>query len=134
MLSDLQKARILFHLDLPSQMNDLLSVDREILITQVSATLELQLVGNLASADPENIYVYEGTPLATLESILGRVERAYDKLSPTTIDDSLFVKKAGAVELTSTEIRQRRKLYLTLVEYLAQTLGALSLGGSRVGF
>ena len=121
-LTELQRSRIEFHLDLDS-LQGLLALSFNIRSSTLSESRLLSVVGNMTTALPANIYAHQGQPLATLESALGRCERTFDKLSPSVIDDSLLVSKAGKVELRKDELKARKQLYKTASAQLAQAMG-----------
>ena len=70
-----------------------------------------------------DLVVSEGETLATSGSLLGKLEVAYAKLSPETIEASLFVSTAGKINLRPNELRNRKKLYGWLTDELAKALG-----------
>jgi len=121
-LTPLQRSRIEYHLDLDS-LQGLLALSLNIRSSTLSDSRLLSVVGNLSTAPTAEIYTHQGQSLATTESALGRCERAFDKLSPTTIDDSLLVSKAGKVVLRKDELKARRQLYREAASQLAQAMG-----------
>lgn len=131
-LTTLQNERIAFHLDYV-RASYLLSLDREISIGSLNESQVLGTVGpDLATLDPASIFVFEGQNLCSTTSLLGKVERAFANLDPSVIEDSLFVSQAGSVSLRGSELQKREALYLRLVKYLAQIVGASSK--NRVGW
>ena len=131
-LTDLQTARIAFHLDFIRPSN-LLALDRKIATILLSPEQELAVIGQ----DPAPIgseVEFEGTHLCTKTSALGRCETAYNQLSPDIIGDSLLVKQAGKVTLRNDELSARQALYNRQVEQMAQLIGAAKMGMNRVGF
>lgn len=129
MLTDLQKARIAYHLDFV-EPESLLEISQDLAVTTMSPEKELAAVGPASPADP---LTFEGQPLCSKTSALGLVELAHAKLSPEVIDDSLLVRQAGKVSLRSDELKARERLYSRLVDSLAQLVGYTSQAG-RVGF
>lgn len=122
MLTELQQDRCVFHLDLDARYG-ILAIDNKLRLYVSDINRELTVVGNLETALPENIIQIEGEDLCTISSVLGRVETAYNRLSPTVIDDSLLVKKAGKVELRADELRARTRLYESTLKELRKALG-----------
>lgn len=122
-LTDLQKDRIAYHLDL-GQPQSFIEISRNIRIATITPERELMVIGNLDTAPVDQIYTYMGTNLATLNSSLGKCEVALDKLNPQNVDDSLLVKQAGKVVLREDELNARQKLYKQTVKELAQAVGA----------
>lgn len=119
-LTDVQKARTRFHLGYPNDQisGPLLEVQQNLVLGNLAAQTELALVG-----DPNNQTVeFEGQPLCSPSSLLGRVEEAWNQLSPTVISDSLFVKSAGSVILRSDEVKARRAFYDELRDQLVVLL------------
>lgn len=137
MLTDLQKDRVKFHLDYLTALG-LLELDRDVKILILNPNEQLALVGTIPDPVPDpvpdTLVVFEGVPIATRTSALGKVEIAFSKLSPDTIDDSLFVEQAGKVTLRGSELAKRRSLYVQMVKYLAQLIGASDPFGERVGW
>jgi hypothetical protein len=129
-LTDLQLSRVAYHLDF-TKPDYLLAIDREVSILNLTPSQELALVGPTPLVS--NIYQFEGEDLCSTTSLLGKVEAAYAKIDPSVIDDSLFVSKAGSVELRGSELRKRQSLYRQLVENLAQLVGS-SDTPKRVGW
>jgi hypothetical protein len=118
-LTDLQKSRIAFHLDVWSA-NSLLTVDRNIKFYALSEEDELSLVGPENPTDPQ---LFEGQVIASQTSILGRLESALANISPSVIDNSLLVKTAGKVTLRGNELRLRQQLYKAILKELAKLMG-----------
>lgn len=109
MISDLQKARIRFHLGFsPLAQYDQLVVDN------LDAFAELQVVGT------DLDYDFLDQPLCQTGSALYNCEVAYSKLSPDSIDDSLFVGSVNAVKLRHNELAKREELHKWHCEKLAQ--------------
>jgi len=121
MLTEIQKARVRFHLGYPSDRPGLLEVQQQLILNTLAPVTETQLIGDISDPSGPVIDV-SGLVLAHESSMLGRVELAYLRLSPTVIDDSLFVESAGAVVLRRDELRARQALYDTMVDQLAQLL------------
>jgi len=132
-LSTLQKERIAYHLDfVRSEYIPRISAN-SILIT-ASPSQELALVGpDLGTLDPAEIFVFEGSDLCSNSSMLGKVERAFSKIDPATIEDSLYVQVAGSVTLRGNELKNRENLYKTLVKKLSKLMGD-SVALNRVGW
>lgn len=136
-LTELQNNRIAFHLDYVRPGN-LLELDRDISVLTLTDNQILQVVGKpytdgLSYPTDDDMVFFEGDPLATKTSALGRVELAFNNLSPDVISDTLFVKKAGKVELRKDELKARNRLYKELVSQLNQLVGG-SDKYDRVGF
>jgi len=129
-LTETQQERISFHLDIYNDYN-LLAVTLNVRQLDYSLEKEKSIVGNLSTADVDDILTHMGVSLCTKDSVLGRVELAYRKLSPENVDDSLLVKKAGNVELRSDEYRARKHLYLETVKELKRITGYADLGKDR---
>lgn len=128
---DFQKERILFHIDFnPRAYGD--DLHRTVTVDVTSPEVEKMTVGDLLLAPDEDCIFVEGVKLCTKLSILGECERAYQKISVDTIEDSLLVSKAGNVTLRSDELKARTKLYQAKVKSLKTILGFPS--GDRVGF
>jgi len=131
-LTSLQRERISFHLDYTASRY-LLAVSRDILVLTLNADQELALIGqDLIGLDPDEIFEFHGVPLCTNQSALGKVERAFNKLSSDIIEESLYVAEAGSVKLRANELAKREALYLKQVEHLAQLIGG-TFGSDRVG-
>jgi len=122
MISNLQKIRIEFHLGLlgPLDPVNFRAVQRDFVLTGLDPDIELSLVGDPLSTD---MVVFEGQNLASKSSLLGRAELAFSVLGPQTIDASLYVSKAGSVELRGNELKNRKDLYREIVKQLAYLLG-----------
>lgn len=129
-LTETQQERISFHLDIYNDYN-LLSVTLNVRQLDYSPEKEKSIVGNLSTADTDEILTHMGESLCTKDSVLGRVEIAYRKLSPDNVDDSLLVKKAGNVELRSDEYRARKRVYQEKVKELKRITGYADLGNDR---
>lgn len=129
-LTQLQKDRIAFHLDLWTPFS-LLTIDRDVTFLSLSSNEQLFLVG---PESPENPYYIEGEFLCSESSILGKCEVAYNKLNATTIDNSSLVVKAGKVELRGNELEKRKQVYRETLQALAKIMGYTDKGGSRVGY
>lgn len=131
-LTELQLDRICFHIKVPRSSFEFLKATFS---TQVSISTErlLQLVGDITDpAQASNLTLLEGQTLCTSTSLLGRCEASWNKLDTATIDSSMFVVKAGSVELTDRELSNRNKLYQHHVSELKRALNFDS--GGRVGF
>jgi hypothetical protein len=128
-LTKLQKDRIAYHLDL-GKPGSYLEIYKNVTINTITTERELMVIGNLDTTLADQIYSYMGINLCTINSSLGKCERALDKLDPTTIDDSLLVKGAGKVVLRSDELKARKKLYKQTINELAQAL-SMSSGNER---
>ena len=129
-LTEFQRDRINFHLDLDSERG-LLRINYNILESAFSEIKVIQLVGDLTIALPENKLFFEGIELCTVTSALGKVELTFANLGPAKIDDSLLVKSAGKVDLRSDELKAREKLYQTQIKYLKQLVGMTDDSQSR---
>jgi hypothetical protein len=119
-LTELQKARVRFHLGYPTNLETLpgLKLQQKLLLANLDASVELSLVG-----DPLADWLeFEGQPLCSNSSVLGRLENAWVKLGPGTIEDSLFVSKAGNINLRTDELRARKSLYQSLVDDMSRLL------------
>lgn len=133
-LTDLQKERVTYHLDFVAS-NFILKVDKTIAIITLNDSQKLALVGQeLNELTSDEAFYFEGSFLCSNSSLLGKVERAYAKLDPDIIDNSLFVESAGSVTLRGTELRKREELYRNLVSKMAQLIGANNPSLNRVGF
>lgn len=131
-ITELQKERVSFHLHFVSSKY-ILAISRNITLGSLNASQELALVGqSLELLDPLNVFSFEGIPLCSITSALGKVERAYANLSPSVIEDSLYVSQAGSVSLRGTELRKREELYKKMVEHMGQLLGSETY--DRVGW
>lgn len=122
-LTELQKRRIIFHLDFQRGQNDVLKLSFSIDLDLVDATDERIIVGTVSTALAADKIIYDGEDLCTLESILGRVEQAFAKLDSRTIDNSQFVLAAGKVKLNSSEARLRQQFYEAKILELSKALG-----------
>ena len=132
-LTDAQKHRISFHLNFVKP-NSLLAIDKFFTVNQLDANQEISLVGfNLSNQPPEAVILFGAETLCTRVSLLGKVELAFEKLSPEVVDDSLFVSKAGSVNLRGNELLNRRNLYEQLVEYMGQLIGSKE-NSARIGY
>lgn len=118
MLTPFQLSRIKFHLGYPQEQTQpaILEVLENLVLDNLSPETELTLVGPKPPTTP---YVYLGEVIGDTGSLLVQVEQAYQKLAPTSIDDSLFVKQAGSVTLRPDEYRARKQLYEGLKSDLA---------------
>jgi hypothetical protein len=132
-LTELQKERISFHLDYCSARY-LLQITQDNILLTINDSQKLALVGqDIDDLLPASIFSFEGIPLCSTTSALGKVERAFATLDPTTIEDSLYVSQAGSVSLRGTELKKREDLYLAMVKYLTQLIGEPGQK-SRVGW
>ena len=132
MLTELQKERISFHLDYVAARY-LLAITRDNLILTLNTSQQLSLVGPDEEDVPlDNKLDFEGIYLCSKTSMLGKVELAFSKLSPDTIEESLYVSSAGTVTLRGNELSKREALYLSMVSYLNQLVGG-SKHNKRVG-
>lgn len=126
MLTELQKSRISFHLDYFNP-DFMLQITRDTLILTLSSVQELQLVGiapDPLPTVPSDPYVFiGGVYLCRSDSLLGQVEKAYNKLNSDVIEESLYVVTAGKVTLRSNELTNRTNLYNKQVAFLAQLVG-----------
>ena len=127
MLTELQKARVRFHLGYPNDQitGALLEVQQNLVLGNLAEETEFALVG-----DGGTRYVFLGRDLAQEGSLLAKLEKAHDNLGPSIIEDSLFVKSAGSVELRRDELQARRNLYGFLVRELETLLDVKVFGGS----
>ena len=115
-----QKMRIRFHLGYRASIAAEWLEHRNNLLLDIT---ESDVIWNVVG-DPavEPRLTYQGEPLCHEDSVLGRCELAWSKLSPATIDDSLFVSAAGLVALRGNEVILRRQLYRVMVEELSAAL------------
>ena len=123
-LTDLQAERVAFHLDYVTR-DYLAQIGRDDLTLALNESQRLGLVGpeDLSMLPQDEVVSLEGVDLATKTSMLGKVEMAFANLTPTIIDDSLYVSVAGSVTLRGSEVMKREQLYKTLVRYMAQLIG-----------
>jgi hypothetical protein len=129
-LSDLQRSRLNYHLDLDSDQS-LLAVSFSLRSAQFDQSKLLAIVGDLSIASPADT-VYVGTvALCTTGSALGRCEVAKSNLGPSTIDNSLLVQSAGKVTLRRDELTARKQVYKEMVAQLKQEAGYTSLDAGR---
>lgn len=132
-LTELQKERISYHLGYVARKY-YLQVSQDTALIVLNPSQKLALVGkDLEELTSDEIYIFEGVELCSNTSALGKVERSYQNLDPSVIDDSLFVSQAGSVSLRGNELSNREKLYKTLVRNLDRVLTGNS-GNSRVGW
>lgn len=122
MITSAQKSRIEFHLDI-IDLDSLEAVLEGVRLRTLDQHEEATLVGDIDNADPDQLIVFNGSPLCTVNSLLGRCETAFENLSSGTIEESLYVKKAGSVELRKDELKARNRLYKLSVQHLAQLFG-----------
>lgn len=113
MLTDWQKHRVGFHLG----YTDTFPVEWE--TAGIGDYAYRTITGDPAGA----LMLVQGLPIGTAAGLLGRIEAAYAKLDSETIEDSLFVSSAGAVNLRGDELTKRRKLYNSLVKDLSNVTG-----------
>jgi len=138
-MNNYQKARLKFFLDYSRDEGDYWAVVEQTKITNLSAEQELILFGDLTTGthgriDLENmpdIIAISGVPVATPDSVMGRLEVAWFKL--TLQEESMYVKKAGSVELNAAEGMYRRKYFQERLEELYQLIGKPS-STQRVGW
>ncbi len=129
-LTDLQRSRINYHLDIDSDQS-LLSLSYRIREAQFTQAKLLVLVGDLNTASPsETVFIGE-VALCTTDSALGRCEVAKNNLGPAVINNSLFVRSAGKVTLRDDELAARKRVYKEMVKQLKQEVGYTSYGGDR---
>jgi hypothetical protein len=131
MFTDLQKSRVRFHLGYPNDQiaGPRLEIEQNLVLNSLHPDTILAVAG-----DPFNQSVmFEGLELCSPTSLLGRLESAFAKLGPNTIDDSLFVQSAGKVNLRSDELRARLALYNQYQDELARVLDVRLFGGSPQG-
>lgn len=115
-LTDLQKARIKYHLDITySTAFEEVNAQFRLLLDSIDPIRQLQLVGNPTGDPPEYDYAFLGIPLCQTGSLLWKVERAFEKINPEEIDPSLFVRNTEEVALRANELQKRRSLYDSLV-------------------
>lgn len=129
-LSDLQRSRLNYHLDIDSQQS-LLAVSFRVRSAQFDQSKLLAIVGNLETAAPDEIVYIGEVALCTNGSALGRCEVAKSNLGPARIDNSLFVKSAGKVSLRNDELSARRQVYKEMVKQLKQEAGYTSFDSGR---
>lgn len=117
MLTEFQKSRVRFHLDyVQSDVSGLYEVVQELQLDRLSDEVLLALVGPSDDPSPQ---MYVGQSVGSSEALLARLETAYSNLSPSVIDDSLFVSQAGSVTLRRDELQARKRLYRSLQRDLA---------------
>jgi hypothetical protein len=128
MLSDVQRARVRFHLGYPNDQisGPSLEVQQNLLLDRLAPMTELGLIGDPTDQTEE----FQGLPLCAPGSQLDRLEQAWGNLGPATIDDSLFVQSAGSVSLRRDELQARRSLYREQQEHLATLLDVKLFGYS----
>lgn len=115
MLTELQKSRIRYHLGITYRTAyDEVEANFRLQLDNIDPARELSLVGNQATKN----YNFLGEPLCQVGSLLYKVERAFENLSPDVIDTTLFVRNTEEVALNTNELRKRRQLYELLVNQL----------------
>ena len=120
MLTDIQKARTRFHLGYPNDQihGPTLEVEQNLVLGNLAPMTELGLVG-----DPDNQTIeFQGLALCAPNSLLARLEAAWDNISADVISDSLFVSQAGSVTLRKDELRARMQLYNQIQSDLSNLL------------
>ena len=123
-LNENQKARIRFHLGYYWNLPPLAKIEPEERLRLGALPIEvIRLTVGDIDREGADLVVSEGETLATSGSLLGKLEVAYAKLSPETIEASLFVSTAGKINLRPNELRNRKKLYGWLTDELAKALG-----------
>jgi hypothetical protein len=114
-LTELQKSRIRYHLDVTYRTAyDEVEANFRLQLDNIDPERELALVGNQATKD----YSYLGVPLCQVGSILYKVEKAFENLSPDVIDTTLFVKATEEITLNANELRKRQQFYDAMVSQL----------------
>lgn len=126
MLTDIQKARTRFHLGYPNDQiaGPRLEIEQNLVLSNLAPETELALVGDSAT----RTILFQGLALCAPDSMLDRLETAWGNVGPATIDDSLFVKSAGSVNLRGDELRARKALYAEIKEQLASLLNVELFG------
>lgn len=115
MLTELQKSRIRYHLGVTYRTAyDEVEANFSLQLNNIDPDRELSLVGNQANKN----YSFLGEPLCQVGSILYKVERAFEKLSPDVVDTTLFVRATEEVTLNANEMRKRIQFYESMVDQL----------------
>lgn len=121
MLTPLQLSRITFHLGGPvDDTRTPFEAARGFTLANLSPEVELAAVGVVGGP---GVVLFEGETLCSPTSALGRCEASWDRLSPSVIEESLFVSSAGEVTLRPHELRNRSELYKATVDSLGRLLG-----------
>lgn len=120
MLTSLQKSRTRFHLGYPDDQihGPTLEIEQNLVLDRLNPNVELALRGDSLAQTVD----FQGETLCAPNSLLDFLEIALSRLSPTTIDDSLFVSQAGSVTLRRDELQARTRLYRSLQKQLASLL------------
>lgn len=117
MLTNLQKSRIKYHLNITYRTAyEELEADFRLQLNNINPERELAIVGNQTNLN----YSFQGQPLCESGSLLHRIEVAYSRISPDVIDTTLFVKATEEITLNPNELRLRLRLYHQLVDQLKQ--------------
>lgn len=115
MLTELQKSRIRYHLRVTYRnAYEEIEANFRLQLDNIDPERELSLVGNQATKD----YSFLGEPLCQVGSILYKVERAFENLSPDVIDTTLFVRLTEEITLNANEMRKRQQFYQLMVDQL----------------
>ena len=120
-LTELAKSRVRFHLGYsvtPETMGSL-EMLQGVTLGLLKPEEQLTLLGPI-DGDP---FEFQGETLCSQGSELAKIEKAFQNLNPTLIDDSLFVSEAGSVKLRRDELGARRALYRQLQEFLGTLVG-----------
>lgn len=132
-LSELQKARTRFHLGYPNDQikGPVTEIQQHLVLGNLNSQTELALIGDPSSVGDR--YLFLGQDLCQQGSLLYKLELAYDRCGPDTVDDSLFVRSAGSVQLRSDELQARRALYQSLRKDLENLLDVELFGSCFSG-
>lgn len=123
-LTELQLHRIKFHLDEASDLSGVISVIRDTRVYTLTSIQLRDIVGsNLELLPADQVVIKDGERLCTTESLLGKIERSYNNLDPSVVNESTYVRKAGDIELLSTEYSNRKRIYKDYVSQLASIVG-----------
>lgn len=133
--TELQKKIIYYHLGYldPTPLGSILQSEIRVVIDNLDSMTELLVVGDV-ERDDATVVNREGTAIATTESLLGRCELAWQKI--TDVDDSMLVAQTGeGLKLRGNELSMRRNHYYKLRSELASALGVTIINNKyRVGY
>lgn len=134
-LTELQQIRIKQHLELASDLAGVMSIIRDQrLLTLTDTQIRVVVGSNLDALEESLVIRYDGEVICTAESLLGQCELAHARISPTVIEESLYVAKVGDISLRGSELQNRKNLYNTLVQRLASVVGVEPHSQGRAEF